>query len=72
MRENDGYLKSRDESTLDKSLDICRSPRACEDDSQVRHSPKTWVDAVMAAAVRPPSAGGFSGLGYFGTNVHGI
>ena len=50
MRENDGYLKSRDESTLEKSLDICRSPRACEDDSQVRHSPKTWVDAVIAAA----------------------
>lgn len=50
MRENDAYLKSRDESTLDKSLDICRSPRACEDDSQVRHSPKIWVDEVMAAA----------------------
>lgn len=50
MRENDDYLKSRDESTLDKSLGMSRAPRGYEDDSQVCNSPKTWVDAVMAAA----------------------
>lgn len=49
MRENDEYLKSRCESTLDKSLDICGTPRGYKDDRQVCHNSDTWVEAVMAA-----------------------
>ena len=49
IRENDAdpKSKSKDEDTLDKSLDIY-PPRGYE--FQVSHSPETWVDAVMAAA----------------------
>ena len=47
MRENDADPKSKDEDTLDNSLDIY-PPKGY--DIQVSHSPETWIDAVMAAA----------------------